>query len=356
MEGDEIGMVLSRASELRSKINNCIHQSSRRHTDGEEDGDPSASLNGGGDPEFEAQTLLNIRDALESLEDQLASLQFSSVTFVDSEEEFSLKCCDWHNDIAIVWLLIYSSSSWDVFFSFSFYLFFIFLGSDHEGLLQFSFDGQDLQQQQRYAREAALAEIDHSRKVLLKKLKEYKGEDLEVINEASAFASETVEHDDDLLLPPYPSRPPHALVLDNGYPSHLPSTSKFARNGVTSADPDEAKKSTSEGERNQTQPRTRNSESRVRLVINVAAKTVLTLISVISVLSLAGFEPRLGKSSTQFKVLDLFRVAEKRATMQCPPGRVLVMEDGEPRCLVKERVEIPFESVTMMPNVSYGCG
>lgn len=148
MEGDEIGIVLSRASELRSKINNCIDKARRRSEDGEGD-DRSRSLDeGGGEADDEAESLLNIRDALESLEEQLVSLQA-------------------------------------------------------------------LQQQQRYEREATLAEIDHSRKVLLKKLKEYKGEDLEVIHEASAFASETVEHNDDLLLPPYPSRPPHSLVSDN---------------------------------------------------------------------------------------------------------------------------------------------
>lgn len=114
-----------------------------------------------------------------------------------------------------------------------------------------------------------------------------------------------------------------------------------------------------EVDKNQTQTPTRNSLKGVRLVISVAAKTVLTLVSVISVLSLAGFEPRLRKRNTQFKVLDQFQTlanADKIATMQCPPGKVLVMEDGQPRCLVKERIEIPFESVIMKPDVSYGCG
>ncbi|KAF8377468.1 hypothetical protein HHK36_030846 [Tetracentron sinense] len=51
----------------------------------------------------------------------------------------------------------------------------------------------------------------------------------------------------------------------------------------------------------------RNSPTGVRLVINLASKTLLTLISVISVLNLAGFELRLKESSTDFKVLDLFQ-------------------------------------------------
>ena len=38
---------------------------------------------------------------------------------------------------------------------------------------------QVLQQQQRYEREIALAEIESSRKMLIDKLKEYKGKELE---------------------------------------------------------------------------------------------------------------------------------------------------------------------------------
>ncbi|RZC45579.1 hypothetical protein C5167_038533, partial [Papaver somniferum] len=66
-----------------------------------------------------------------------------------------------------------------------------------------------LQQQQRYEKEAALAHIDHSREVLLNKLNEYKGDDLEVIREITSFASETVEHNADLVHPPYGSRIPN---------------------------------------------------------------------------------------------------------------------------------------------------
>lgn len=40
----------------------------------------------------------------------------------------------------------------------------------------------------------------------------------------------------------------------------------------------------------------------------------------------------------------------------CPPGKVLVVEDGETRCLVKERVEIPFMYVATTPDVNYWCG
>uniref|UniRef100_A0A5B7A5U8 Putative plastid division protein PDV2 n=1 Tax=Davidia involucrata TaxID=16924 RepID=A0A5B7A5U8_DAVIN len=306
MDEDGIGLVLARASELRSKITNCIHKSSTLHTQhnkqqqGQENGekdDPSRSLVeevGEADQEDdETENLLNIRDALESLEAQLSSLQA-------------------------------------------------------------------LQQQQSYEREAALDEIDYSRKKLLKKLKEYKGEDLEVIHEATAFASEAVEDNNDLLLPPYASHPPRSLVSDNGYLSHFSSTRKSAQNGVISGDPTiEAKKSLHESERNQVQSGSRNSSKGLRFFINAAAKTVLTLVGAISVLSLAGFEPRLRKRDTQFNIFSLFQQQEsevKRGAVQCPPGKVPVVEDGEIRCLVKERVEIPFESVVAAPNVNYGCG
>ncbi|XP_042509171.1 plastid division protein PDV2-like [Macadamia integrifolia] len=292
MEEGQIGIVLSRASELRLKINNCIDKARTRDVDGEAEDDRFRSLDEDGEGEDEADSLSRIRDALESLEEQLVSLQA-------------------------------------------------------------------LQQQQRYEREATLAEIDHSREVLLKKLKEYKGEDLEVIHEATAFASEPVEQNDDLLLPPYPSRPPDPLVFNNGYPSHNSSARKFARNGViTSESIPEARKGMGEVDGNQTQKPPRSSPTGFKLVFSLAAKTVLTIVGVVSVLNLAGFEPRLSRRSTQFKVLDLFprrATEDNRDGIQCPPGKVLVMEDGEPRCLVKERIEIPFESAVMTPDVNYGC-
>ncbi|XP_077215376.1 plastid division2 [Tasmannia lanceolata] len=293
MEGDEISVVLARVSELRSKINNCIEKTTLRDNERGENEEDSQFIDNGREPDEEADSLFSIRDALESLELQLVSLQA-------------------------------------------------------------------LQQQQQYEREASLAEIDRSRKYLLKKLKDYKGEDLEVIREASAFAGETVEHNDDLLLPPYPSRLPDSLILDDSYHSHFSSIpNKSIRNGVSGSLKPEEKRTPDKSEKKPTQPASKNSPTGIRLVLGLAAKTVFTLVSVISILSLAGFEPRLGKRNTQFKVLELVRKPadeEKQGPIQCPPGKVLVIEDGKPRCLVKERVEIPFEPVVMTPDVSYGCG
>jgi hypothetical protein len=214
-----------------------------------------------------------------------------------------------------------------------------------------------LQQQQRYEREVALAEIENSRKMLLDKLKEYKGEDLEVIHEASAFACETVEPNNDLLLPPYPSRPPKSLCLENGY---LPQFAKSLRNGKITSDPtNEVKKNVSESARSQTQTGSQDSRKGLGFFVGAAGKTVLTLVGVVTVLSMSGFGPNFAKKDSIFKVLGLFQqpAAEKRrSNIQCPPGKVLVVENGEARCLVKERVEVPFSSVAAKPDVNYGCG
>ncbi|KAF2294430.1 hypothetical protein GH714_041915 [Hevea brasiliensis] len=213
----------------------------------------------------------------------------------------------------------------------------------------------DLQQQQRYEKEVALSEIEQSRKMLLDKLKEYEGEELEVIQEASAFAGETVEHNNDLLLPPYPSHPPQSLVVDNHYLPHFPSTRKSMRNGVITG---EAKNNLNELERNKAETVSENSSRGLRHFVGAAAKTVITFVGVISVLSLSGVGPSLGKRSIPFKFVGLFQqpTAKEKRHIECPPGRVLVMEGEEARCVVKERVAIPFESLAAKPDVNYGCG
>ncbi|KAJ6985454.1 hypothetical protein D5086_018430 [Populus alba] len=316
MEDEGIEAVLAKATDLRLKISNCIHKATttnnisnniknqsfeeeKQESDGlEEKGEKRKSpknskfLDGvllseaeEGDDD-ETVRLLHIRDALESLENQLSNLQA-------------------------------------------------------------------LQQQQRYEKEVALGEIEHSRKILLDKLKEYKGEDLEVIKEASAFAGETVEHNNDLLLPPYPSRLPQSLILNNRHLSHFHSTHKS--NGIITG---EAKRYQDESESNQVQTAS-NSRKGLGHIISAAAKTVITLVGVISVLSLAGFGPGIGKKNAPLKVLGLCRqpaADERKQSVQCPPGRILLWEDGEVRCVVKERVAVPFNSVVGKPDINYGSG
>ncbi|XP_027162471.1 plastid division protein PDV2-like [Coffea eugenioides] len=302
MDEDRIGLVLVRVAELRGKITNCVHKAatSGKKEDGESlSKDSKVGLDAQeqeaeeDDDEEAAESLLNIREALESLEAQLSSLQA-------------------------------------------------------------------LQQQQLYEKEAALAEIRYSQRKLLEKLKDYRGEELEVIREAIAFAGEAVEDNNDLLLPPYPSRPLHSVMSDNDYLSQFPSARKKTQNGVVSGETKNAPaKGFLESDTDQLQPEPGRPLSRVKGFIGAVAKSALTIVGVFSVLSLAGYEPRLRKSDKQFKLLHLFQQHQSGdggITVECPPGKVPVLENGETRCLVKERVEIPFESGVATPDVNYGCG
>ncbi|XP_076897505.1 plastid division protein PDV2-like [Bidens hawaiensis] len=256
MDEDGIALVLARASDLRSKITNCIQNASSTPDDGEE--------------QEEADGLLNIRDSLEALEAQLTSLQA-------------------------------------------------------------------LQQQQWYEKEASLAEIDYSRKKLLQKLKAYKGDDLE-----TAFASSAVEMEsNDLLLPPYPTRPTA---------SHFPITNKITQNDFSNGEPNGTVH----------QPTPKIPLKRLTHIIGSAAKTVITVVGFIAVLHLSGFEPKLDKRGSVSKVLGMAQEhgneEKTEKAIICPPGKILVVENGVTRCLVKERVEIPFKSVATNPDVNYGCG
>jgi hypothetical protein len=42
--------------------------------------------------------------------------------------------------------------------------------------------------------------------------------------------------------------------------------------------------------------------------------------------------------------------------LQCPPGKKLIMEDGDAKCIVKERIELPFVREVKTPDVLYGRG
>ncbi|XP_031250172.1 plastid division protein PDV2-like [Pistacia vera] len=303
MDEEGIGLVLARAAELRLKISNCIHKAT---TGKQQEGDVAVVVNGvkknpdekvaeeeEEDYDEEAEKLLNIQLALESLEAQLSNLQ-------------------------------------------------------------------NLQLQQRYDREVALGEIEFSRKMLLEKLKEYKGEDLEVIHEASAFAGETVEHNNDLLLPPYPSRVPRSLILDNGYLSQSNYKPKSVLNGVITDElTSGAKKNLNEYERNQMQNRSTTSRKGLGHFISSVAKTVIPLAGLVYALSMSGFAQNLGKKGIPLKLSGIFQRPsneEKKSVVQCPPGKVFVVENGEARCIVKERVEIPFDSVAAKPDINYGSG
>ncbi|VFQ65814.1 unnamed protein product [Cuscuta campestris] len=207
---------------------------------------------------------------------------------------------------------------------------------------------QALQQQQLYEREEALSGIFYSQEELMQKLKEYKGENLDVIQEAIAFVGETVEENNDLLLPPYPTRPSSFLLPPNK--THI---SHFNTSGERNASRKDVN-----GPSNQAKAKKSPLEM-AKYLIGGVAKTAITVLGVISVLTLAGFEPSLKKRNAHFKLMNLSTppgVDENERKMECPPGKVEVVENGEVRCVVRERVEVPFQSAVATPDVSYGCG
>uniref|UniRef100_A0ACD5U928 Uncharacterized protein n=1 Tax=Avena sativa TaxID=4498 RepID=A0ACD5U928_AVESA len=289
MEGEEeIGLVLARASDLRSRISACAAAAR-----------PPPRLGAGEEEErgeeydeedVEVECLVGINDALESLERQLGALQ-------------------------------------------------------------------DLQHQQRYERETILSQIDRSRTSLLNKLKEYKGEDCEVIYEAAAFAGEKIENDDGLILPPYSSHVSNSFVLDDLYPTNYVSKVKCLHNGLGSNGTTEDGTRTN-GQQNSTS--NRNSQGGIRSFIGWMAKTAVMVVGAVSIMKAAGYEPTI-KSGIKLDIAGLFckestGAKEQVPTLQCPPGKVMVVEDGRAHCVVKERVEIPFGTNLATPDASYGLG
>lgn len=93
MDEDRIGLVLVRVAELRGKVTNCIKKTvtNGKREEGEsinkdfktglEAQEQGGEGGGGDDDDEEAESLLNIREALESLEAQLSSLQVPSSIF-----------------------------------------------------------------------------------------------------------------------------------------------------------------------------------------------------------------------------------------------------------------------------------
>ncbi|RWV84361.1 hypothetical protein GW17_00053924 [Ensete ventricosum] len=295
MEGEEIGLVLARASELRSKIIGCIG--------GNRAGGRTATQE---EEEEEAGSLVGIRDALDSLERQLAALQ------------------------VLILLIKYRS----------------------DRLLVYA---QALQHQQRYERESSLTQIDHSRTILLSKLKEYKGDELEAIHEVAAFAGEAVERANGLVLPPYPTHLPDLFILDDiGASSHCmwKSKSNPSCNGPIANTKHQGKGSAAATDKNQGS-RTSNG---IRHVIGLVVKSAITFVSVMSMLSFAGYQPVLKKRPKAMLLFGGQAPTGRQVTVQCPQEKFMVVEDGKVRCFVKERVEVPFESDVSNPNIRYGFG
>ncbi|PUZ68307.1 hypothetical protein GQ55_2G015900 [Panicum hallii var. hallii] len=294
MDGEEIGLVLARASDLRSRISACAAAARPE--------EPVKRLGaaGGGEEgededeqEEEVDSLVGISDALESLERQLAALQ-------------------------------------------------------------------DLQHQQRYERETILSQIDRSRRSLLSKLKEYKGQDHEVIHEAAAFAGEKIEHDDGLILPPYSNHVTNSFVLDDLYPLKYVSKPKRLHNGLDPVGAAQDGTRTNRTEDRNTGTPNRGLLAGVGSFIGWMAKTAVMAAGAVSIVKAAGYEPVIGTNSIKLDIAGLFGKAatgkEEQGARRCPPGKVMVLEDGRAHCVVKERVEVPFGTDLASPDASYGLG
>jgi len=207
-----------------------------------------------------------------------------------------------------------------------------------------------------------LSQIDRSRRFLLSKLKEYKGQDCEVIHEAAAFAGEKIEHDDSLILPPYSNHVTNSFVLDDLYPLSYVSKPKRLHNGLDSdrATQDDTRTNGTEN-RNAGTPNCGLLGS-IGSFIGWMAKTAVMVSGAVSIMKAAGYEPVIGTNSIKLDIAGLFgKVAtatgkEEQGTRRCPPGKVMVLEDGKAHCVVKERVEVPFGTDLASPDASYGLG
>lgn len=198
-----------------------------------------------------------------------------------------------------------------------------------------------------------MAAIRFGQKKLLEKLKEYKGEELEVVQEAIAFAGETVEDNNDLHLPPYPSLPSRSVLSNEAYLSCLSHGRKFTPNGVKNEI----------GEEKGAQQIFHDPKklvSRVKALIGTVVKTAITVVGVISVLTLAGYEPMPRKRGNQFNLFGGIEQEDNgNGVSECPPGKVrVVKENGEIRCLAKKRVRISLEhrKIGAFPDFDYGRG
>lgn len=190
---------------------------------------------------------------------------------------------------------------------------------------------------------------------MLGKVKEYRGEKLEVINEVVAFASEAVEHDDGLILPPYPTHLPDLFTLDDiGGSSHIVVKKSSSINGHITINKNEDNAAEYETHKNHGNETTNG----IGHIIGLVVKSAITFVSIISILGLAGYKPMIKKRSKGMMLLlsGAESPMDSQVSIQCPKGKFLVIEDGKARCVVKERIEVPFEPDVTSPSISYGFG
>lgn len=252
-----------------------------------------------------------------------------------------------------------------------------------------------MQNHQRAEKDAVLAELEESRHLLLLKLKNHRGHEWEVVQEALAFAGEPVEERDDLLLPPYP-RPvvDVSLAVDNQSPNHLSRAISLPRGRAVkrltlseeSVQVDEEafrNKDVTKGKQDYQEQGTtpehkvdaaggivflggfmRGLSGRVGNALVHAAKAVFVVASVVAFLAFTEHnhrqveqKPSVVKPSVVKPVFVPESQPRPPSPLKCSPGqKLIVLEDGNAKCVVKERFELPFPREVKDPDVLYGRG
>lgn len=222
-------------------------------------------------------------------------------------------------------------------------------------------------------------------------LKEHRGREWEVVHEALAFAGEPVEYPDDLPLPPYPmpvadppSFAPAVEDLAPRYPMQVRTSGAMKRlsigpgvresiedlkfNVIAGDESEEELLEEDEEESPRSEQSRKSGRGFLASIFGHAfgftTKAALVVVSVLAALAVSEVSHRLekrraGTSPSHPSPSSPPQVRQKSPAAvlrECPPGKKLIMEDGIPKCVVKERVELPFPREIKNPDVLYGRG
>lgn len=225
-------------------------------------------------------------------------------------------------------------------------------------------------------RDAALVELEESRAILLQSLKDHEGRESEVVQEALAFVGEPVKKSDDLALPPYlhpvssPSVKSQSPFLGS---SRLEETSMDDQHqGMnSSAEEDRGDEAveetgsvTAEKQGEEITPR-RGILGFCSNVLNLTGRTALIVMSLIALVGVSEFNSQASRNAQSSYSKPVPKpqapvepVAQPKAApvRHCGAGKKLIEENGGSKCVVKERVELPFLREIKTPDVLHGRG
>lgn len=254
-----------------------------------------------------------------------------------------------------------------------------------------------MQNHQRAEKDAVLAELEESRHLLLLKLKNHRGSEWEVVQEALAFAGEPVDERDDLLLPPYPRPVGDVSVTgDDQSPKLFSRTISLPRGRAAkrlalseeniqldeavhrNKDISQEAKSKQDYQEQGTAPEhkvdgeggivfvggiMRGLSGKVGSALAHAAKAVFVVASVVAFLAFTEHshrqveqKPRAVPSAVKPVFLPESRPRPPSPPKCSPDKKLIVLEDGNAKCVVKERFELPFPREVKDPDVLYGRG